>query len=204
MANRSNNVGKPCARCGGPKEKGPGKKLCSACVNEPAYLKARKEAILHSAEKTRRKKGIKPPKLKVREDGMVWCLGCHDYIHPSRFTQHNTKSKGLTYAPRCKKCLSAYQHEQRLRYAYGIDGEIYYKIFDHQNGVCYICQKRPHKKRLAVDHDHKTGEVRGLLCKTCNRDIIGSAKDEIAFLERAIEYLKNPPARDILKHHGKE
>ena len=88
----------------------------------------------------------------------------------------------------------ALQHEQRLRYAYGIDGVEYYRIFEYQGGVCFICQRKPHKKRLAVDHNHKTGEVRGLLCKTCNRDIIGTAKDEVAFLERAIDYLKNPPA----------
>ena len=185
---------KVCANCGGPKEDGRGRRLCKACSNEPAYLKAAKEAQLHSAEQTRRKSGIKPPKVKVRADGMVWCLGCCDYIPPSRFKQHATKSKGAAYAPRCKKCLSAFQHEQRLRYAYGIDGVEYYRIFEYQGGVCFICQRKPHKKRLAVDHNHKTGEVRGLLCKTCNRDIIGTAKDEVAFLERAIDYLKNPPA----------
>ena len=193
----ANKPRKPCLVCGGEKEAGGGKRVCNACLKEPAYLKARKEAQLHSSEKQRRKSGIKPPKLKVREDGMVWCLGCNDYIPPNRFKQHLTKAKGLVYAPRCKKCLSAYQHEQRLRYAYGIDGEDYYNIFDYQNGVCYICQRKPRKMRLAVDHNHKTGEVRGLLCKTCNRDIIGSAKDEISFLERAIDYLKDPPARRL-------
>lgn len=49
--------------------------------------------------------------------------------------------------------------------------------------------------RLAVDHDHRTGEPRGLLCKRCNHDLLGSGHDDIKFLYRAIAYLLFPPAK---------
>ena len=200
MANK-NKLG---SKCGDPNDRGGTTRLCTSCFNPPAYLKAQFEKGFHQKPK-HPDHSNRPPKrlLKVRDDGKVWCLGCNDYISPNRFNKYNNQKRGITYAPRCKRCQSAFQHQQRLRYAYGIDGEEYYKIFDYQGGVCFICHKKPHKMRLAVDHDHKTGEVRGLLCKTCNRDIIGSAKDEIAFLERAIDYLKNPPARR-LKESGDE
>ncbi|WP_396189443.1 endonuclease VII domain-containing protein [Flavobacterium sp.] len=189
---------KLCSKCGDPNDRGGTTRLCTSCFNPPAYLKAQFEKGFHQKPKhpDHSNRPSKKP-IKVRDDGKVWCLGCNDYISPNRFNKYNNQKRGVTYAPRCKRCQSAFQHQQRLRYAYGIDGEEYYRIFDYQGGVCFICHKKPHKMRLAVDHDHKTGEVRGLLCKTCNRDIIGSAKDEIAFLERAIDYLKNPPARRL-------
>lgn len=48
-------------------------------------------------------------------------------------------------------------------------------------------------RRLSVDHDHITGQVRGLLCRPCNT-ILGHARDAIRFFERAIDYLTDPPA----------
>lgn len=52
---------------------------------------------------------------------------------------------------------------------YGITLEDYNQMLDTQNGVCAICGKPPKKNRLAVDHNHITGKVRGLLCATCNK-----------------------------------
>lgn len=69
----------------------------------------------------------------------------------------------------------------------------------YQGGKCFICQRATGKRRrLAVDHDHKTGRVRGLLCNPCNRDVLGHLRDSVAALERAVTYLKHPPADQVL------
>jgi len=68
------------------------------------------------------------------------------------------------------------------------------KILKHQNNLCAIC-KSPTAGTLAIDHDHKTGLVRGGLCY---RDNIFLGSLTIEFLEKALEYLKNPPATKAL------
>ncbi|QGJ92071.1 endonuclease VII [Gordonia phage Keelan] len=81
---------------------------------------------------------------------------------------------------------------------YGITGEQYYAILEAQGGKCFICQRAIGKRRkLAVDHDHDTMEVRGILCQPCNFIIIGRYDKEA--LLRALEYLEYPPARRVLK-----
>jgi hypothetical protein len=62
-----------------------------------------------------------------------------------------------------KKYLSMIKHK------YGATPELYYKMYNEQNGVCKICNKPPsNNKRLHLDHCHKTGKIRGLLCAQCN------------------------------------
>jgi len=60
-----------------------------------------------------------------------------------------------------------------------------------QNFGCAICgiTEEETKKSFCVDHDHKTGKVRGLLCNNCNHGL-GLFKDNTLFLARAINYLK--------------
>lgn len=70
----------------------------------------------------------------------------------------------------------------------------YQRLEKEQGGKCKICggdgflMREHHFKRLVVDHDHKTGRVRGLLCHNCNRGL-GLFKDSPDFLKNAIEYL---------------
>ncbi len=88
------------------------------------------------------------------------------------------------------------RHSTYILNTYGITGEQYEALLAHQGGVCFICQKKPLSKRLAVDHDHTDGWVRGLLCRRCNHRLLGSAHDGTAILLRAVDYLNNPPAFD--------
>jgi hypothetical protein len=64
------------------------------------------------------------------------------------------------------------------------------KSLEHvQRGICAICRRRQQgHKKLALDHDHKTGETRGLLCFNCNTGL-GSFADDPRRLAAAIEYL---------------
>lgn len=67
--------------------------------------------------------------------------------------------------------------------------EDYAQIFTQQNGLCKICKTNTKQRQLAVDHCHKTGKIRGLLCAKCNV-AIGMFEDNIEFLTEAISYLK--------------
>jgi hypothetical protein len=67
--------------------------------------------------------------------------------------------------------------------------EEYDILLESQNFVCAICGGvNPNNKRLCVDHNHETGQVRGLLCDCCNRGI-GQLKDSIRLVSNALEYL---------------
>lgn len=79
---------------------------------------------------------------------------------------------------------------------FGISLEMYDKMLEEQNSVCKICHCPETSmgawgevKRLAVDHCHDTGIVRGLLCDRCNH-LLGLAKDSQTLLSSAIKYLK--------------
>jgi len=68
----------------------------------------------------------------------------------------------------------------------------YIDLLAFQNGRCAICGRPPKNRRLNVDHDHRTGEVRGLLCHRCNRGLVWFG-DDPGFLRWAAEYLYNAP-----------
>lgn len=90
-------------------------------------------------------------------------------------------------------------HGRRVETTYGITEAQYWAIYEYQDGRCFICRRASgRRKRLAVDHDHTTGEVRGLLCGTCNLRVIGHLRDDVEALQRAIAYLLDPPARAVL------
>jgi hypothetical protein len=78
---------------------------------------------------------------------------------------------------------------QDLKSKYGITLDQYKILFVQQNGSCKICAALPKIKALAVDHCHKTGKVRGLLCGLCNRGL-GMFKDNTILLYKAADYLE--------------
>ena len=90
----------------------------------------------------------------------------------------------------------SYRRTINLMRRYGISENDYKNMFDSQNGCCAVCgTNRPvpskykgSPQRLAVDHCHKTGKIRGLLCFSCNR-ALGYLKDDVSLLKRAVEYL---------------
>lgn len=79
---------------------------------------------------------------------------------------------------------------------YGLSDQDYAALLAYQGGRCYICQRVPRSRRLAVDHDHETGAVRGLLCsdsdRGCNHAILGNIKD-LEMAQRIVEYIEDPP-----------
>lgn len=79
--------------------------------------------------------------------------------------------------------------ERRLVRKYGLTSLEYEAMFKKQKGLCLICQQ-PQLKPLVVDHDHRDGAVRGLLCYSCNTGL-GLLGDSPARLFRAFNYLRN-------------
>ncbi len=77
-----------------------------------------------------------------------------------------------------------------LRRAFGITVKQYDKLLADQCGMCAICAQRPKRIRLAVDHDHVTGFVRGLLCARCNR-ALAAFKDSSSRLNLAAQYIRD-------------
>lgn len=116
-------------------------------------------------------------------DGERWCAGCQSFV--PRFYCTGTK---------CKACSSMAAHGRRVEVTYGITPERYGELLKQQGGRCGICRNVPRTIRLAVDHDHKTGEPRGLLCKRCNHDLLGGGHDDVVMFWRALTYLLFPPA----------
>jgi hypothetical protein len=85
-----------------------------------------------------------------------------------------------------------YDLKSHLKKTYNLTPQEYDAMFEKQGGKCLGCGKYQYelKRRLDVDHNHQTIEVRGLLCLNCNRTL-GYAKDNIETLESLIKYLKS-------------
>lgn len=84
------------------------------------------------------------------------------------------------------------QSWQNLFKKYGLTKEQYEALLELQNGVCAICGRAQEDsitlRRLGVDHCHKTGKVRGLLCQRCN-SAIGFLSDDHDLLRKAVKYV---------------
>lgn len=113
-------------------------------------------------------------------------------------------------APECKECIKATRREWRkanpellrermigyqLQFKYRVSREQYEALLTAQGGICGICGTPPQsrKMRLAVDHDHRSGTIRGILCGQCNT-AIGLFGEDLALLRRAAEYLERSAA----------
>jgi hypothetical protein len=72
---------------------------------------------------------------------------------------------------------------------FGLVPEQYEAMLQNQGGVCAICGMNRDARRLAVDHDHATNKVRGILCHFCNT-ALGKFLDSVEILKKAIEYLE--------------
>lgn len=182
---------KPCARCGVNPRNSTLKSYCIDC-----------KRALHreSMERT----GGKKPQEK--------CSRCYGPRGASR------------HASYCKECWRAYREERaakpcarcgkdrsvtrdnlhawcptctadaRLEREYGMTRADFDELLARQSGQCAICYGQPDKRGWHVDHDHSTGEVRGILCGPCNNGL-GHFRDSPYLMRNAIDYLEGPRLR---------
>jgi len=135
------------------------------------------------------RKGLHRIKHRQLREGKAVCKGCG-------LEKVSEEFPGLGYGKyRCRDCLVLANQDAQVR-RQGYTTEEYQALFNKQDGRCAIrgvgeghrsCRGRP--CRLAIDHDHRTGATRGLLCNNCNRGL-GRFKDSVALLEAAVRYLK--------------
>jgi hypothetical protein len=142
------------------------------------------------------------------------CRRCYARFQRHGHTNSTAKIKGVKLCEKCgmkpvhaklmcKSCYSKYlrekdptkQWEYNLQRQYGLSVDEYNSILNEQKGKCAICGEteneamRGKAMKFAVDHDHATGVIRGLLCGNCNRGI-GNLQDSITTMTNAIDYLK--------------
>ena len=135
---------------------------------------------------------------------MKTCSGCKKLKDLSAFYVDKHKPSGLT--SKCKSCLQSEkrtevkkrgcwdtdkQRDSRFKRVFGISLDEYNTLLEEQEYKCAICGKseEENKKRLAVDHCHKTNKVRKLLCHHCNC-ALGMVNDDEEILVSMLSYLK--------------
>lgn len=140
-----------------------------------------------------------------RQGSLLHCSGCKvDHPATSEFfptTCYVRKDGTRTLSNRCRNCrVTAEQQRYLANYhrltKYGLTPEAFLEILDKQGGVCRICQLTPNKRGLFIDHDHETGNVRGLLCNACNL-MLGFANDSPERLLAAVAYLQQTEAQVV-------
>ena len=150
---------KTCSRC--KKKSLFGRSLCRKCYNENRRKRYKKDSKYRARCKKTSKKYIKSPKGKVH--------------------RRKWKKNGRIYLA---------QRKHHLKRDYGLTLEQYDQMLDEQNGVCIICKGiNANGRRLAVDHNHQTGKIRGLLCDCCNL-WLGKYETNHSLFEKFDEYLK--------------
>lgn len=134
---------------------------------------------------------------------MKICIDCKIPKEESEFHKHKASKDGLrSYCKECNKLrVRKYKKENpgkqrewlyksRYKNVYDIDEDKYQKMIKEHDNKCAICGNGPEilGKALCVDHDHETGEIRGLLCTSCN-SAIGFLKDDPLLILEAYNYL---------------
>jgi hypothetical protein len=129
--------------------------------------------------------------LYIIPAGHHQCSRCRAVLPDTEFGSSAGKKPRI--AGYCRACVETarkevdYAHHTKVR-RYGLTVADYDALLTEQNGACAICHRPPIGKRLAVDHCHTTGKVRGLLCSPCNVSL-GQFDDDPRRLLEAAKYL---------------
>lgn len=200
-----------------PKEKRGYRYNCKSCSSSKykKYLQG-DEALQKRRERDKKNKQVLRNRAKQTPPDEQKCYCCGQTKEIAEFGKDSTTLHGVSN--NCKNCnneklkiyLSNLSDDETnkiklrnlrysLKYNFNMSLEEYDILLKAQNYKCAICKTAKsggNGKRLHVDHCHKTGQVRGLLCNNCNTSL-GGFKDNAQYLKNAIEYLENKAAGGI-------
>ena len=126
---------------------------------------------------------------RVKDGRMRRCKICHG-LATAKYRTQNPEIYRKASSKYWNKSSETKRHNAWLK-RYGLSKEEYEIMFNKQDGLCLICKKQCSSgQNLSVDHCHKTGKIRGLLCKKCN-SALGMLDDNIKYFQAAILYLKS-------------
>lgn len=138
------------------------------------------------------KKWYQDNKIKMREYHRQYRITHAEDISTNRKEWLNSEKNAASLAESQRQWVinnADRLHGFELTRRYGPGAKKHYDtLFLRQAGLCAICGK-PSKRRLHLDHNHETKELRGLLCGKCNH-LLGNADERLEVLEKAIIYLK--------------
>jgi len=135
------------------------------------------------------------------------CKTCQKDLDENSFGSYRGREGKVLRRKSCRRCRSNMQSDRYakdpkvaadaklaarryvLRKAYGMTQVDYDRMYEAQQGLCAICGQLPIGKPLNVDHDHRTGKVRQLLCWSCNT-ALGKFRDSVEILRQAVAYLE--------------
>lgn len=132
--------------------------------------------------------------MERRLAGLRHCFTCRTWKSAAAFTVDRSRLGGL--AARCKPCMSTASTASR----YGLSVDDLAAFRRKHNERCGICMAT---ENLHIDHNHSTGELRGLLCPNCN-SAIGKLREDPALFAAALTYLARSGSRllDGFEHNG--
>ncbi|WP_245722308.1 endonuclease VII domain-containing protein [Micromonospora matsumotoense] len=189
-------LGEFCASSKRPSGRG---SYCKPCFNN--------RSTASYARRVKEKHGREVWLTREVPEGHRFCADCGTVKPVVDFPRNRADSTG--YATYCKPChhsrtkevrqrLYGGSREYHLRRRYGIGEEEFQELLAEQGGVCAICGAEDPQH---LDHDHRTGWVRGILCFNCNGGL-GQFRDSRTRLARAITYLRGTTWQRALIHPG--
>ena len=200
-----------CSKCGHRKPVAEFYKQATATDGYHSWCKTCSDANrTKNLQKKKRRRKVAVPATKV-------CAKCKTRKPASRFSQDKARTDGLySYCKECKAAMTrSYNEKNRedvrgrqrarnktpqgrratrsnnLKAKFGISVQEFDQRFRAQDRCCAICKRRrkTKEKSFALDHNHSTGSLRGILCHSCNR-ALGLADENTRLLRAAIKYLE--------------
>lgn len=194
------------------KSKGKVDSMCRPCaaIRQREYMKGRPRKRTHRDRSGERKSTDRAFRMRenraLAQEGKRRCGRCQEIKNQSAFApDKNPRATPGALQGWCRECgreasrLAAPKIKLRQ---YGLTDEQFKALLAAQGGACAICGATDQGWQtwrlngpvsLAIDHDHTTDAVRGLLCGKCNQ-ALGILRDDPALIRRAIDYLRSPPA----------